>query len=252
VDVIAKHHEGLGNGTHGKAGFYFQHSYKPQSIFASFNSQVSFVDDANNPFDTGYGYANAVTGVFNTFTQANKYALPEWRYKNYEFYVQDNWRVQRKLTLDYGARFYYLTPQWDTTLQASNFLPDRFDPGQAARASSRRCALARRRAPAPIVERSTRQCSRQARRRRSATPWMRVHRASHAGSGTASTAPSRPARGSTTSCRTATRSRCRHVVGFVYDFTGEAVTIVRGGWGIFYDRPQGNMVFDMIANAPAC
>ena len=39
-------------------------------------------------------------------------------------------------------------------------------------------------------------------------------------------------------------------VGFVYDFTGEAVTILRGGWGIFYDRPQGNMVFDMIANAP--
>src|SRR5690606_13479409 len=35
-----------------------------------------------------------------------------------------------------------------------------------------------------------------------------------------------------------------------YDFTGEAVTILRGGWGIFYDRPQGNMVFDMIANAP--
>ncbi len=39
-------------------------------------------------------------------------------------------------------------------------------------------------------------------------------------------------------------------VGFVYDLTGEAVTILRGGWGIFYDRPQGNMVFDMIANAP--
>ena len=29
-----------------------------------------------------------------------------------------------------------------------------------------------------------------------------------------------------------------------------ATTIVRGGSGIFYDRPQGNMVFDMIANAP--
>ena len=39
-------------------------------------------------------------------------------------------------------------------------------------------------------------------------------------------------------------------VGFVYDLTGEAVTIIRGGWGIFYDRPQGNMVFDMITNAP--
>ena len=39
-------------------------------------------------------------------------------------------------------------------------------------------------------------------------------------------------------------------LGFVYDFTGKGATIVRGGSGIFYDRPQGNMVFDMIANAP--
>jgi hypothetical protein len=39
-------------------------------------------------------------------------------------------------------------------------------------------------------------------------------------------------------------------VGAVYDLTGEGRTIVRGGFGIFYDRPQGNMVFDMISNAP--
>ena len=53
-----------------KFGVYYQHSYKPQSLFASFNSQINFIDDSNNPFDTGYGYANAATGVFNTYTQA--------------------------------------------------------------------------------------------------------------------------------------------------------------------------------------
>ena len=116
-----------------KAGFYFQHSFKPQSIFASFNSQIDFTDNASNPFDTGYSYANAATGVFNTYTQASKYALPEWRYKNWEFYAQDNWKPTARLTLDYGVRFYYLTPQWDTTLQASNFLPDEFNASAAAK-----------------------------------------------------------------------------------------------------------------------
>jgi hypothetical protein len=38
--------------------------------------------------------------------------------------------------------------------------------------------------------------------------------------------------------------------GFTYDISGNQSTILRGGWGIFYDRPQGNQVFDMIANAP--
>src|SRR5262249_25693750 len=116
-----------------KAGFYFQHSYKPQSIFASFNSQIDFNDNVNNPFDTGFSYANAATGVFNFYQQANKYALPEWNYKNIEWYAQDNWKPNRRLTLDYGLRFYYLTPQWDTTLQASNFLPDQFNKSTAAK-----------------------------------------------------------------------------------------------------------------------
>jgi hypothetical protein len=132
-------HDALANlskvwGSHSsKFGVYYQHSFKPQSIFASFNSKIEFQDDASNPFDTGFGYANAATGVFRNYIQASKYALPEWVYNNFEFYGQDNWKATRKLTLDYGVRFYYLTPQWDQTLQASNFLPERFDSAQAAR-----------------------------------------------------------------------------------------------------------------------
>ena len=39
-------------------------------------------------------------------------------------------------------------------------------------------------------------------------------------------------------------------VGAVYDLSGTGTTIIRGGWGIFFDRPQGNMVFDLGGNAP--
>ena len=39
-------------------------------------------------------------------------------------------------------------------------------------------------------------------------------------------------------------------LGVVYDISGTGSTIMRGGWGIFYDRPQGNIVFDMANNAP--
>lgn len=247
-DVVASITKMFG-GHNTKAGFYFQHSYKPQSIFASFNGTVNFVDNVSNPFDTGYPYANAAVGVFNTFTQANKYALPEWRYQNYEFYVQDNWRANRKLTLDYGVRFYYLTPQWDTTRQASNFLPDRFDRANAARLytpvclGASPCAGANRRAidPALLAGGAAPSLGNtvDARFIGRLTPGSdRFNGAFQAGQGI------------TDQLQDGSTFQVSPRFGFVYDFTGEAVTILRGGWGIFYDRPQGNMVFDMIANAP--
>ena len=149
-------------------------------------------------------------------------------------------RPTSRLTLDYGVRFYYMTPQWDTTLQASNFLPDQFDSSQAATLfrpvciGAYPCSGANRRGMDPALVSS------------GVAPTLGQHRRATASSAascparTASTAPSRPARASTTSCRTATPSRSRPAFGFAYDITGKGETIVRGGAGIFYDRPQGN------------
>jgi len=223
-----------------KFGVYFQSSYKPQSIFASFNSQISFIDDANNPFDTGYGYANAATGVFNTYTQASKYALPEWRYKNFEWYAQDNWKPSSRLTLDYGVRFYYLTPQWDTTLQASNFLPDQFDPNNAATLYVPACVGA-----SP--------CSGSARvgldPKTGATVDQRFIGRLTPGSNRFN-GSFQAGEGINDQLQDGSAFRVSPRFGFVYDVSGSGTTIVRGGAGVFYDRPQGNMVFDMISNAP--
>jgi hypothetical protein len=218
-----------------KAGFYFQHSYKPQSIFSSFNSQIDFVDDSNNPFDTSFAYANAATGVFRTYTQASKYALPEWRYKNFEWFLQDNWKLTDRLTLDYGVRFYYLSPQWDTTLQASNFLPDRFDPAQAVRLFQPGLVDGQRVGVDPNTGQivSGRFIGR-------IVP----------GSGNRFNGAFQAGQGINDQLQDGNSFKTSPRLGFAYDVTGKSATIVRGGWGIFFDRPQGNMVFDMIANAP--
>ena len=214
-----------------KAGFYFQHSFKPQSIFASFNSQINFTDNTNNPFDTGYSYANAATGVFNSYTQANKFALPEWRYKNIEFYAQDNWKPSSRLTLDYGVRFYYLTPQWDTTLQASNFLPDQFNPAAAAKLYTPVCvggaAVRRLRIGAAWIRRSSPPAS---------TPTLgntvegrfigRLTPGSNRFNGAF-----QAGQGINDQLQDGSAFRVSPRVGVVYDLTGKGATIVRGGFG---------------------
>ena len=125
-----------------KAGVYYQNSYKPQSIFASFNGQINFVDDANNPFDTGFSYANAATGVFNTYTQANKFAIPEWRYHNFEFYAAG--QLEGRQQADARLRRALLLPDAAVGHDAAGVeLPAR--PVQLAAprpASTRRCASA--------------------------------------------------------------------------------------------------------------
>jgi hypothetical protein len=232
-----------------KFGAYFQSSYKPQSIFASFNSQIDFTDNSSNPFDTGFGYANAAIGVFNQYTQASKYALPEWRYKNVEWFAQDNWKATSRLTLDYGVRFYFLTPQWDTTLQASNFLPDQFDPNNAASLFTPVCIGAypcsggdrRGMDPALINAGVAPTLTNTVDQRfigRLVPGSERFNGAFQAGQGI------------NDQLQDGNAFRVSPRLGFVYDLTGSGDTIVRGGAGIFFDRPQGNMVFDMIANAP--
>ena len=102
-------------------------------MFTNANGNINFIDTTANPFDTGFGYANAAIGVFQSFNQASAYPTGQYRYTNLEFYVQDTWKVRPRLTLDYGLRFYYIQPQYDKALQTSTFLPPIFDRSKAPR-----------------------------------------------------------------------------------------------------------------------
>ena len=53
--------------------------------------------------------------------------------------MQDNWKVNNKLTLDYGIRFVHATPLYDKLLQGGNFLPDEWS--RSRRASGVRVRL---------------------------------------------------------------------------------------------------------------
>jgi carboxypeptidase family protein len=234
-----------------KFGVFWQNSFKPQSSFAANNGQYNFVNDAANPNDTGFGFANAAIGVYNTFTQASDYIIGEYRYNNVEWYAQDNWKVTNRLTLDYGMRFYWIQQQYDESSQAANFLPGEFNPANASQ-------LYR-----PVCLGVVNPCS--GNDRRAVDPRLLVP-------GFVPTIDNTiegfnigrlvPGTGSLTNGvflagqgleQGLYRNRGVQFAprfGFAYDVFSDQQMVVRGGAGVFYDRPQGNTVFNLVQNPP--
>ena len=234
-----------------KFGAFWQNSFKPQSSFANNNGQYNFSDNASNPLDTGFGFANAALGIYNTFNQASAYVIGKYRYNNVEWYVQDNWKVNSRLTLDYGMRFYWIQPQYDEDLQTSNFLPGRFSPADASRlyqpvciGNSNPCSGANRRAvdstsvASGFVPNAVNTLDGAYIGRIVPNSGKLTNGVVQAGAGLENGVY---------------KNRGIHFAprfGFAYDIKGNQSMVVRGGGGMFYDRPQGNTVFNLVQNPP--
>ena len=224
-----------------KAGFYMQRSRKDQTSFGAFNGNYNFGDQGGptgaNPLDTGYGYSNALLGVFQSFNQAQHHINGMYRYWNIEQYFQDTWKLTPRLTLDYGLRAAWYQPQYDSSLQASTFILSKWDPAQAPRLYQ----------PAVNPANNTRSAY---------DPVSKTYLTSNY------IGVLIPGSGNTTNgiCQAATCIN-KYLTenqglqwgprfGIAWDVTGKQDFVIRTGGGIFYDRIQGNRYFDMVANPP--
>lgn len=71
-----------------------------------FTPLVSF-----NNFTQGYGYASFLLGDFSSVTQTPSYLYSREGFQQWGLFAQDSWKVTRKLTVDYGLRWDYDTPE---------------------------------------------------------------------------------------------------------------------------------------------
>jgi hypothetical protein len=115
-----------------KAGLYIEYNKKTEpNLGSNYTGQYNFGSNTSNPLDTGYGYANALLGVFQTFSQSTARGNSDLANWQIEGYVQDSWRVTRRLTLDFGVRFTHTGSFKELAHANAEFFPNLYNPASA-------------------------------------------------------------------------------------------------------------------------
>jgi hypothetical protein len=76
-------------------------------------------------------FANFLLGQATQYSQPSKDTTPFLHYTNFETYVQDDWKVTRRLTLNLGVRYSYFPSPSDSNNTLLNFDPLLFNPAKA-------------------------------------------------------------------------------------------------------------------------
>jgi hypothetical protein len=124
--------------THGnhslKFGTYFERLLNSEAPGGNWSGTLSF--STATAFTTalggtGYAYANALLGNFNSYSEQSSRPFTNNEIHLLQSYAQDEWRFNRRLTLNYGLRVGYHTPFFQRDAQGANFDPSRYDPAKA-------------------------------------------------------------------------------------------------------------------------
>jgi len=195
---------------------------KIQDVFASTQGNFGF-----NGSYTGNDFADFLLGYANSYDEDAVHDNGHWNNVSWAAYIQDNWRVNNRLTLNLGLRWDGVPHTYEANHRTSNFYPDRYDP-----------------AAAPIFNPDGTISTSSPGLGTSPNPILEGYQFYLNGIGI--DGKNGIPKGLVDNHWAVFGPR----FGFAYDFMGDGKTVIRGGFGAMYERIQGNDMYNAGGNVP--
>jgi hypothetical protein len=203
-----------------KFGFFLEKFQLTEQFGAETQGDYTF--DNSNPITTGNALADMFLGRISNYTEGTYnahgvytggYGVGHWRRTDFEPYIQDDWKVNRKLTLNFGVRYYLLIPPHDVTKPTvdSSFIPSLYNPAFASVLGADGLL---HKDPAT----------------------GHIYDFSGFGNGLVECGVGTINKG----CQVTEKMNIGPRFGFAWDPTGSGKTAIRGGYGIYYEPGNGN------------
>jgi hypothetical protein len=214
-----------------KFGFSWALYKKIQNAFADTEGQFTF----NGSF-TGYDFADYLLGYAQSYAEDGAQINGHWNNTSPAAYVQDNWRVNSRLTVNLGLRWDGIPHTYEANHLSSNFYPNLYNQQDRATFDSQGHICSSNSVPA---------CT------GGPSPGLVAESAFGGyqfylnGIGIGGVTPGVP-KGLVNNSWNNWGPR----IGFAYDLTGQAKTVIRGGYGLTYERIQGNDMYNGAVNPP--
>lgn len=195
-----------------------------------YNGNISFTGTGGNT--TGNALADALLGNFSAYTEGSSDPVGHFRFSQPEAFAQDTWKAGRKLSLEYGVRWQLISPLYT---QGNNYA--NFDPAIYAASTPITVTTAGKVIPgsgnpyAGLV------------RAGDGIPADQMQRVQNVNTAAFPLIPAGAPRG-LFKMHGAFGPR----LGFAY--APDEKTSIRGGFGVFYFRPQGNVGFSQVNLQP--
>ena len=234
-----------------KFGGEFARNRKTQNSRTNYDGIINFSATAGattGSNSTGDPFADALLGNFNSLGQSSAVTVGEFRFNDVELYLQDTWKVTRKLSLVLGMRYTYSTPTYAQGNNITNFDPYTFNPAldptfTGGLATSKINPTSPGLCSGPLLN-VVGTPDAHDRMQWIATTRTSAFRPEDQGSGHVRGSPAawplyrRMAERGFYNTENLSAPR----VGFAYTPFADNKTVIRGGFGIFYDHPEGNVL----------